>query len=137
MDNSALDEVESPTLMLVRIITLCLSVFRTSIPMVAVGMTVFANIDTLSVKLNYYMALMSQAITLYISRAYDAVNTFQIINCYTFPCKYNYYSMEKFYWLIIRTPIVVAWFTVNILYTLLVSPLIDLYVMYLSVINIS
>jgi hypothetical protein len=126
---------ETTTLITVRFMTLFFSVFRTSIPLIATGIVLFNNISSLSQIVDFYTNLMLTSIPLYFVRAYDSIKTFQILNCYTFPCKFNYVSMEKFYWLIIRTPIYVIWYAVHVAYSLVVSPIIDLYVLYLSVIN--
>jgi len=122
--------------MTVRFMTLFLSVFRSSIPLITTGILIFNNLSNLSQILDFYTNLILTSIPLYFVRAYDSIKTFQILNCYVFPCKLNYYSMEKFYWLIIRTPLSVIWYTVHIAYSLIVTPIIDLYILYLSVINL-
>ena len=127
---------ETATLITVRYMTLFLAILRSSIPLIFTGLALVLNIDSISQKLTFYTDLISTAVPLYFINAYDSIKTLQIISCYTFPCKFNYISMEKFYWLIVRTPVVVLWYTTHILYTLIASPLIDLYVVYLSAINL-
>ena len=122
--------------MTVRFMTLFLSVFRSSIPLITTGILIFNNLSNLSQILDFYTNLALTSIPLYFVSAYDSIKTFQILNCYVFPCKLNYYSMEKFYWLIIRVPLSVIWYTVHIAYSLIVTPIIDLYILYLSVINL-